>query len=393
MTITETIPSETATSRREVSWKSAADRAQRIAPFAAEHDREGTFVYEAFELLREEGFISALVPEEFGGAGVTHAEAGRILTELAKGDPSVAATLSMHYHLVATQVWRHKHDQPAEAVLRKVADNDVVLVSTGAADWVSSYGEAVKVEGGFRISARKSPSSGGPTGDILVTSAPWRDSPDGPRVIHCAIPFSAEGVSVEETWNSMGLRGTGSDTVVLDDVFVPDVAVSLIRPADEWHLIWSAVLGSAMPLIMSAYLGIAESAAEQALAYARRKSSQPEIQTLVGELLNQLTSARDSVAEMLASSENLTFAPSVEHTATVLSRKTVATEAMIATVRLAMDICGGMGFSVDSGLERLYRDVHGALYHPLPAAKQKPFTGRVAMGLSPVEFGTPPSGS
>ena len=244
MTITQISPDETAITYPPVSSTAAADLAQRIAPFAAVHDRDGTFVHEAFELLRAEGFVSALVPEEFGGSGVTHAEAGRILTELARGCPSTAVTLSMHYHLVATQVWRHKHGQPAGAVLRKVADKNVVLISTGAADWVGSYGEAVQVEGGFRVSARKSPSNGAPTGDILVTSAPWRDSPDGPQVIHCAIPFSAEGVSIEESWNAMGLRGTGSDTVVLDDVFVPDAAVSLIRPADEWHPVWSAVLDS-----------------------------------------------------------------------------------------------------------------------------------------------------
>jgi acyl-CoA dehydrogenase len=69
----------------------------------------------------------------------------------------------------------------------------------------------------------------------------------------------------------------------------------------------------------------------------------------------------------------------------VLSRKTVATEAVISTVKTAMEICGGMGFSVNVGLERLYRDVHGALYHPLPAAKQKIFSGRVATGLAPIE--------
>lgn len=103
-------------------------------------DHDGTFVHEAFDLLRLEGFIGAPVPNEFGGGGASHAETGAILTALAKGCPATAVTLSMHYHLVATQVWRHNNAQQAEAVLRKVASENAILVSTGAADWVDSTG-------------------------------------------------------------------------------------------------------------------------------------------------------------------------------------------------------------------------------------------------------------
>jgi len=368
----------------EADWiAKASDVAAKIKPFSAGHDQNNTFVHEASEILKAEGFTTVLVPTEFGGPGVSHETAGRILTELAKGCPSTAVTLSMHYHLVATQVWRHKHGQPAEGILRKVAAEKVVLISTGAADWVDSYGEAVKVDGGFRISARKSPSSGAPAGDILVTSVPWNDSPEGPQVIHCAVPFNANGVSIEETWDTMGLRGTGSHTVVLDDVFVPDAAVSLIRAAGEWHPVWSAVLGSAMPLIMSAYAGIAEAAADLAVERAR-KSSSPTTIGSVGDMLNQLTTVQDTVTAMLRSSDNLNFAPTDAHAARVLSRKTVAANAAISTVRAALDVCGGAGFSTATGLERLYRDVHGALYHPLPEPKQREFTGRVAVGMAPV---------
>jgi alkylation response protein AidB-like acyl-CoA dehydrogenase len=68
----------------------------------------------------------------------------------------------------------------------------------------------------------------------------------------------------------------------------------------------------------------------------------------------------------------------------VLSRKTVVAEAAIATVRAAMDVVGGASYSTSTGLERLHRDVHGALHHPLPATRQRGFTGRVALGLAPM---------
>ncbi len=57
---------------------------------------------------------------------------------------------------------------------------------------------------------------------------------------------------------------------------------------------------------------------------------------------------------------------------------------MIETVRLALEVTGGIGYTRNSDIERLYRDIHGCLFHPLPRAKQTQFTGRVALGLSPV---------
>jgi alkylation response protein AidB-like acyl-CoA dehydrogenase len=362
----------------------ARDIGRQISPHAAELDRAGEFVHESFGLIRETGLSSMLVPSEFGGGGATHAEACAVLTELGRACSATAVTLSMHFHLVATQVWRHKHGQPAETVLTKVARERIILISTGASDWVDASGNAIAVEGGYRISARKSPSSGCPTGDVLVTSIPWADGPDGPCVIHCSVPFSAQGLSIEKTWDTLGLRSTGSDTVVLDDVFVPDSAVSLIRPAGQWHPAWNAVLGSALPLIMAAYIGIGEAAVATATTMASAKASQPHVAPLVGEMYNHLATAQDAVQSMTLRSDDLQFDNTDDHAAFVLTRKTVAAEALIKTVRTAIDIAGGAGYSKSFDLERLYRDVHGGTFHPLPAAKQVLFTGRHAMGLDTV---------
>jgi acyl-CoA dehydrogenase len=94
--------------------------------------------------------------------------------------------------------------------------------------------------------------------------------------------------------------------------------------------------------------------------------------------------ARDTVRAMLDASDDLRFDNTLEHSATTLARKTVATEAAIDTVRLALELGGGAGYAVASGIERLFRDVHGALYHPLPAAQQERFCGRLALGLDPL---------
>jgi len=360
----------------------AHDIGAGLEPEVADRDRSGEISVPAFDRLRAAGLTAALVPAELGGGGATHAGMGAALQALAAHDPATAVTLSMHSHLVATQVWRHNHGMDATPFLTKVAGG-AFAVSTGASDWVGSNGSARRVDGGFRVSARKSPVSGCEVGDLAVTSIRWDDSPDGPQVIHCAVPLAQAGVTIDPTWDTLGLRATGSHTLVLDDVFVPDAAVSLIRAADTWHPVWNAVLGSAMPLIMSAYVGIADAAVDVALGVVAGRSD-AHVQQLVGEMLNAHTTAADVVAAMYADSDDLHFDGTDTHVSRVLARKTVAADAVIETVRLAIEATGGLGYSRTSSLERLHRDVHGSLFHPLPRAKQTRFSGRVALGLPPI---------
>ena len=227
------------------------------------------------------------------------------------------------------------------------------------------------------------PASGCEAGDVLSTSIRWDDGPDGPQVIHCSIPTTAEGVSIEQTWDTLGMRATGSHTVVFDDVFVPDAAVALIRPADRWHPLWNTIVGAAMPLIMSAYLGIADAAVDEARRMLAGRSD-PHVVQLVGEMVTAHQSASDAVAAMFADADDLRFDNTDEHASRTLARKTVAADALIDTVRLAIEATGGRGYTRGSDLGRLYRDVHGSLFHPLPRAKQTIFSGRVALGFDPI---------
>ncbi|MEU1994000.1 acyl-CoA dehydrogenase family protein [Nocardia gamkensis] len=372
--ITETITTD---------WIARARRVgEPLRPEVAARDRSGEISLAAFDLLRDSGLSAALVPAEFGGGGVTHREMGAILRELGRHDPSTAVAFAMHTHLVAAQVWRHNHGIDAAPLFAKVVAG-AILVSTGASDWVGSNGSAERVEGGYRVHARKAPASGCEAGTVLVTSVRWDAAPDGPQVLHCAIPFTAAGVRIEKTWDTMGLRASGSHTVVLDDVFVPDAAVSLARPATGWPPLLNVVLGAAMPLVMAAYLGIADGAVEIATTLAAGRADAPTVQ-LAGELATAHTTAGDLVDAMFNASENLRFANTDQYASRTLSRKTAAADALVRTVRLAIETAGGAGYSRTCELEMRYRDVHGCLFHPLPRAKQTHFSGRVLLGQSPI---------
>lgn len=376
MTSTQVIPSS------GTDWVGAATAVgTALHDGVAERDRSGEISTAAFDLLRSSGLSRALVPTEFGGGGATHREMGGILRELGSYDPSTAVAFAMHSHLVAAQVWRHKHGMDATAVFEKVAAG-AILVSTGASDWVDSNGEAVQVEGGYRVSARKAPASGCEVGTVAVTSVRW-DAPDGTQVLHCAIPLTAPGVRIEKTWDTLGLRASGSHTIVFEDVFVPDAAVAMIRPVAVWPPILNVVIGAALPLVMAAYLGIADSAVEFVSELVAGRED-PHTVTSAGEMMNAHTTAADLIAAMFNDSDDLGFANTDAYAARTLSRKTVAADALVSTVRLAIETVGGVGYSRTAPLEMWYRDIHGCLFHPLPRAKQLRFTGHVLLGRGPL---------
>lgn len=364
-----------------IDWLARAHMlAGLLAANAPRHDEKDSFVADGYSRLKAEGFLAAHVPAELGGGGADYRTLAGVIRRLGAACGSTALTYSMHSHLVAVAAWRWRHQNaPTEGLLRRVAAENLVLVSSGGADWLNSAGAAVRVEGGFRVTARKIFSSGCLAGDLLMTSAVYDDLEAGPTVLHFAVPFSAEGVSIRETWRVMGMRGTGSHDVELQEVFVPDAAVSGRRPQGKWHPLFHAIGLLAFPLIYSAYAGVADGARARALEVARRRPADEGLIQLVGEMENAHAAADFALDGMIRLAE--TAAPGPETTSRAMIGRTQVGDAAIRTVELAMEVAGGAAFHRDLGLERAFRDVQGARFHPLQRKPQLRYTGRLALGL------------
>ena len=136
----------------------------------------------------------------------------------------------------------------------------------------------------------------------------------------------------------------------------------------------------ALPLIMSVYVGVAESAAERALAVSRKRGVMP---LLLGEMQNNLISAQLAVDSMVTLADDLEFEPANELASAMLSRKTLASNAVIGTAAKALE-AGGAGYLRVNGIERLLRDAYASQFHPLPERKQQELSGRILLGLDPV---------
>ena len=362
-------------------WYGIADRiAAKIGETAAAHDRDGSFVAENYDLLRESGLIGAAVPVELGGDGMDHATLCGVVRRIGRACGSTALAFSMHCHQVAVAAWRWQHVQaPTDGLLRRVAAENLVLVSSGGSDWLQGAGAATKVEGGFRIDARKVFSSGCQAGSLLMTSAVYDDPEAGATVLHFAIPFSAEGVTILDTWDTMGMRGTGSHDVDLKAVFVADAAVSGRRPQGKWHPLFHIISMIAFPLIYSAYLGVAEGARDAALEMARKKPANAGLVSLTGEMQNAVWTAETALTAMIATAA--TAQPGPETTSRVMTGRTVAGRAAIRTVELALEVAGGGAFYRKLPIERAFRDIQGARFHPLQEPAQIELAGRLALGL------------
>lgn len=363
-----------------LDWLSLAESlGNQFAEREAEADENDRFVADHIVRLKSSGLVAAGVPTELGGGGASLSNLCAVLRILGRYSSSTALAFSMHTHQVMVPTWRWHHQKaPVEGLLKRVATEQIVLISSGGADWLQSSGTATKVEGGFLVTARKGFASGVPAGNLLMTSAVYQDPEDGSTVLHFALPLNAQGISVEPTWQAMGMRGTGSHDVVLSNVFVPDAAITLRREQGKWHFIFHLISMIAIPLIYSVYVGVAESVRERAIQMAIKRRTDEHLCYMVGGLDNELTAAKLALQHMISTA--IVSQPGFETTNQIMTGRTLVAKAVLNVADLAMEIAGGSAFYRKQGLERLFRDLQGVRYHPLREELQRKLSGQLAFG-------------
>ena len=355
-----------------------------FATRAAKHDAEDTFVAENYAALKREKFFSAPIPSELGGGGISFAEHAAIIRTIARGCGSTALSYSMHSHLLQALIWRFRKGAvpPAEPLLRRMAKEELVLVASGGSDWVDGSGTLTKNDGTYTFNARKIFGSGGPAGDLLLTTGIYDDPEKGPTVLHFGVDLHGPGVKMQDNWRVMGMRGTGSNDIVIENVTVQDAAVSVRRPKGKWHPVFDVIVPLIFPLVGAAYLGVAETARDIAVAGAQSRKDDPTLRATVGEMDMELLIAQDAWAAMTAIAQN-GHTPSPALSDMIFRRKTAMSRSLTRVAYLAMEVVGGRSFFRSQQLERCFRDVQGIRFHPLHERRQFEFTGRVALGMEP----------
>lgn len=369
--------------------------AVRLAPTlverAARHDRAGTFAHENLAALREAGLAALSVPRELGGEGIGLATASAVVGALATGDPATSLVLAMQIlHRAAIARSSSWPKGLTARVQRAAVEDGAVLNALRVEPELGSPARgslpattARRTPEGWRLSGRKIYSTGAPA---LAWALVWArtDEPE-PRVGLVLVQMDAPGIRVEETWDGLGLRASGSHDVVLDDVAVPtDHAVDLRPPAawapDAETLSWNTVL------VASLYDGVARAAQSWLVGFLRERapanlgaplSSLPRFQEAVGENERLLATNRLLLAGAAAATDGGRPPSCVE---SGLLKLTV-TENAIAAVQHAVELTGNPGLSRANPLERHLRDVLCARIHTPQGDGVRLAAGRSALGI------------
>jgi alkylation response protein AidB-like acyl-CoA dehydrogenase len=353
----------------------ADELAAEIAKTASHYDQTGTFPHEHFALLRERGALKLTVPKAHGGRGLSLYETLIFQERLARGSGSTA--LSLGWHLMIFGYLSHELKWSPEA-FRQLCHDVVhkgelinVLVTEREAGNLLRGARASTVArqsgDGYVITGQKAFCSSAPALNQMIVYA-WVEEEQ--RTAEFLVPKS-DKVRVIESWNTLGMRSTGSHDVAFDGVSVPRSALLSYIEVGKTS---SFTVGSrAFGLQLSAvYLGIASAARDFALAFAAGYHSHslggvildaPQVQHKLGEIELLLGASKTLLYGLAARWEQHQDIRHRLNNEVAITKVTVTRNA-IRIVELALGIVGGHALSKDLPLERYFRDVQCALYNP-----------------------------
>ena len=355
----------------------ADEMLKRFAERVGAYDRENRFFKEDFEDLKRAGYLTINVPKEMGGRGFTLAEVCREQRRLAYYAPATALGINMHLYWLglAADLYR-AGDRSLEWMLRDAAAGEVfaaghaergndipVLLATTAAK---------KVDGGFTFTGRKMFGSLAPVWTRYGLHGLWADAPGGPKVVHGFLPRNAKGYRIVETWDTLGMRTTRSDDVVLEGAFVPDKYMARTLPAGGADAFVVAIFAWALMGFANVYYGMARRALDQSVEGVKKKKSlalsrsmayHPEVQHAIAEMAIELESIGPHV-ETVAEDWSNGVAHGALWPAKILAAKYRSVEGSWRIVDQALEVAGGFGIFKSGGMERMFRDARlGRIHH------------------------------
>ena len=367
----------------------AAELGACFAERAVEHDRGNSFVLENYGPLRESGYTALAVPSELGGKGATLRQVIYAQAELARYCASTALAVNMHLYgtLVSAFSWRHGATAPGN-LLRRVAEEGLIVMTSGGSDGIYPTGTITRDGDGFRVNARKVFCSQAPIANVLTTMAAYDDPNDGRIVLLVAIPTKSEGFTILETWNALGMHGTGSNDVQLDNVYITEAQIVTRRPWGKVDTFLRNALVHFAPTTAAVYFGIASAARDEAVQQMTARAARSGrpltddvmVQREIGLIDAKLRTAWWALVGALNEIGD-DYAPTEAAINAMVIAKRHVLEMAGEIVDLAMEAVGGASYFKRSSLELAYRDVRAGKYHPLTPEKSLLYAGRLALDL------------
>lgn len=353
----------------------AAQLSRELATNAVERDLRAGTPTEEIQRLRETGLLSLVVPQEYGGAGVTWDEALKVLQELSKADGSIGQLYGNHLNLTTlAQV----AGTPAQAkyYYRETAQRNLFWGNA-----INTRDSRLRIEpdgNHYRVNGIKSFGTGVIEGDYRVFAA-FQDGVELPFIF--VIPRDREGVVYNDDWDNIGQRRTASGSFTFNQVYVSRDEV--LGPPSDPDGAFPTFLGIIAQLTKAyVYLGIAEGALEAARHYTvtqtrpwitsgvDRATQDPYILHHYGEFWIELQAAisfADQTARQVQAAwdkgDSLTFEERGEVAIAVFSAKALATKAGLDIANRIFEVTGTRSTATHYGFDRYWRDLRTFTLH------------------------------
>jgi isovaleryl-CoA dehydrogenase len=347
---------EMADTIRDSTQRFAADR---IAPMAAEIDRDDRFPIELWPQMGELGLHGITVEEEWGGLGLGYLEHVVAQEEVARASASVGLSYGAHSNLCVNQIRRWANDEQKRKYLPGLINGTQVgalaMSEAGAgSDVVSMKLKAEKSGNGYRLNGTKFWITNGAFADVLVVYAKTGEGSRG--ITTFLIEKGFEGFSIGQKIDKVGMRGSPTSELVFDDCFVP--AENVMGPENGGVGVLMSGLDYERTVLAGIQLGIMQACLDVVLPFVRERKQfgQPigSFQLMQGKIANMyvaLNSARAyvyQVARACDAGKTTRF----DAAGAIL----LASESAVRVANEAVQALGGAGYTKDWPVERFWRD-------------------------------------
>ncbi len=353
---------------------------QSIHERAAGYDSDNSFFAEDLAELRAAGYLTALVPKNLGGLGLTLRETAHEQVRLAAAAPATALAVNMH--LVWTGIAKtmlDRGDDSLEFVLTDSAAGELyaLAISEAGNDLVlfGSTTEAVpQPDGAYEFTGTKIFTSLSPAWTRLGLFGLDSSSPDAPKLVHAIVDRTTEGITVLNDWDTLGMRASQSNSTRLENVRAePDRIIRRLDPGPNPDLLIFAIFANFETLLSSVYIGIAQRALELGVEKATKRTSarnggaakslDPDVRWKLADAAIAFDAILPHLNAIASDLDNRVDRGDQWFRALV-GLKVKATETAKFVVDQAIRVSGGAIYFTGNELGRLYRDVLAGGFHP-----------------------------
>jgi alkylation response protein AidB-like acyl-CoA dehydrogenase len=358
-----------------------------IVDRARENDRNEHFDLELVGMLAEQGYLGAIVPREYGGAGLDYFTYGLIVEEVGRGDSAMRTVISVQTSLVCSAILRWGTEEQKQRYLPKLCSGEwlgcfgLTEPDTGS-DAANQKTRATRNGDGWTINGAKMWISMGNHASLALIFA-QTDPELGHKGIACfLVETDQDGYQPQPIHHKMGLRGSDTAEIGLSDVHVD--ADGMLGEIGDGFKVAMTSLDSGRYSVAAGCVGICQGCVEHSVAYSKEReqfgrpiASFQLVQAMIADMILQTDAAR-----MLVWRAGYLKDSGKPNTTETSIAKLYATEAAVECANTAIQVHGGSGYVDDHPVERYFRDVRVTTLYEGTSQIQKLIIGRAATGIN-----------